>query len=101
MEIRTNNHWRPLVYGYELTEKERAEFDYIGADEIDSHEFFRYRGIVYDPSEFMWIDASITPHPQREGWEHWNGYLSDSYFSGILIRYSEDFESIQCATFYC
>lgn len=100
MEIRTNNHWRPLIYGYELSAKERAEFDYIDADEISTHDFFRYRGIVYDPSDFMAI-REVVPHPQREGWEHWHGYISDSYFSGILIRYSEDFESIQVATFYC
>ena len=101
MKIRTNNHYRSLIYGFELSEKERADFDYIGADEIETHEFFRYRGIVYDPSDFMRIDKNVAPHPQREGWESWQEYQSDSFFSGVLIRYSENFESIQVATFYC
>jgi len=93
MKIITNNQYRNLIYGYELTDKERAEFDYL--DDIDSHEFFRYRGQAYDPSDFM-----ATPHnePARQELNelsNWDGYSSDSYFSGIVIKYSNDFEQVK------
>jgi hypothetical protein len=81
LTIRTNNQPRHLIYGYELTAKEKLEFDYIDAEEIDTHEFFRFKGIVYDPSEFM--DCS-----HAFGIDAWHGYYSDSFFSGVLIKYT-------------
>jgi len=95
MEIITNNVPRNLLYGYELTEAEKADFDYI--DDIDSHDFFRYRGIVYDPSEFMAWDM-----PTKEEIAHyldWHGFRSDSYFSGVVIRYTDDMEQVVCGTY--
>ncbi len=93
MKIITNNQYRNMIYGYELSDLERADFDYI--DDIDSHGFFRYRGAVYDPSEFM-----ATPHnePARQELNelaNWDGYQSDSYFSGIVIKYSRDYEQVK------
>ena len=101
MKIKTNNVPRHLVYGYELTPKECAEFDYLSPDELSVHEFVRYKGQVYDLGEFMRIDRSIAPHPQRDGWEDWHGYSSDSFFSGVLIRFSDDGESVTMATYFC
>ena len=101
MKIKTNNVPRHLVYGYELTEKESADFDYLSPDELSVHEFVRYKGQVYDMSEFMRIDKTVAPHPQREGWDHWHGYSSDSFFSGVLVRVSNDGESVVMATYFC
>ena len=91
--IITNNHYRDLIYGYELSEKERAYFDYI--DDIDSHSFFKYRGAVYDPSEFMRTPQNEPAQQELNGLSAWHGYQSDSFFSGIVIKYSEDFESVK------
>ena len=118
LTIRTNYHWHNFLYGYELSDTERADFDYIGADsfdpdtgekvrseELDCHDFFRYRGVIYDPSEFMAVPSPLN------GWalEHddsadpefskWQGYQSDSYFSGVVIRYSDDCERYQVGTY--
>jgi hypothetical protein len=45
-KIVTNNQFRPLIQAWELTEKERKEFDYLDWPAIeegtDSAEFFRY-----------------------------------------------------------
>ena len=92
LKIITNNRPRHFVYGYELTAKEKADFDYIPADEIDGHDFFRYRGNVYDPGEFMRVPEGAFPGK-------WDGYAGDSYFSGVLIRYTEDMESVVVATY--
>ena len=88
MKIITNNQPRNLIYGYELTDSEKEDFDYI--ENIDSHDFFRFKGIVYDPSEFM---TSPTIEPD------WQGYQSASFFSGIVIRYTDDFEQVVCGTY--
>jgi len=104
MKVRSNHHWRNLLYGYELTETERAEFDYLDWTEdgdAQSHDFFRYRGLVYDTSEFMEYPDSANQRldPDFAEFAKWNGYQSDSFFSGIVIRYSCDFERIQIGTY--
>lgn len=101
MKIKTNNAPRRLVYGYELTKKEAAEFDYLSPDEINEREFVRYKGHVYDMGEFMRIDKTVAPHPQRDGWERFHGYASDSFFSGVLVRFLDDGESVVMATYFC
>lgn len=101
MKIKTNNVPRHLVYVYELTEKEVADFDYLSPEELNEREFVRYKGRVYDLGEFMRIDKTVAPHPQREGWEGWHGYSSDSFFSGVLVRFSDDGESVVMGTYFC
>jgi len=102
MTIKTNNVPRDVLFWYELTDAERAEFDYLDSEVAQSDaSFFRYRGVVYDLGEFSRIDKTVAPHPQRQGWEAWDGYMSDSFFSGILIRYVEDCDRVIIATYYC
>lgn len=101
MKIKTNNVPRRLVYGYELTKKEAADFDYLSPDELNGSEFVRYKGQVYAMGEFMRIDKSIAPHPQRDGCENWQGYSSDSFFSGVMVRFLDDGESVVMATYFC
>ena len=91
MTIKTNNVPRDVVYWYELTDAERAEFDYLDSDDAQcSASFFRYRGNVYDLGEFM-----VSPI------KGWDGIRNDSYFSGILVRYVEDCERVIVAAYYC
>lgn len=86
--IITNNHWRDVVYGFELTESEREEFDYIDfEDEGATARFVRYDGELYDLG-----DVLVAPQDLAElGWQ---GYISYSYFFGLAFRYSEDFEQV-------
>lgn len=99
--IKTNNVPRNLIYGYELTAKERKEFDYYSDEEIDTHNFFRYKGHVYDPNEFMAISGtSMHCIPCENGsFADWHGYHNDSFFSGVLIKYVNDFEQVIVGTF--
>ena len=78
MKIITNNQPRLLLYGYELTEKQRQDFDYL--DDIDGNNFVKYKGFIYDVSEF------ISTY-NMDSLKDWDGYSSDSFFSGILIKY--------------
>ena len=81
MKIITNNKPRQLIFGCELTEKQKQYFDYI--EDIDNHNFVKYKNNIYDLSEFM-ITESI------DMLKDWDGYSRDSYFSGTLVKYVDD-----------
>ena len=70
-----------MFYGYELTTKEKQEFDYI--EDIASASFVRYKGQVYNLGEF-WIITNNMPFYDKG----WHGCLSDTFFSGLVIKYS-------------
>jgi len=100
MKIITNNQYRDLINGYQLSDTEKQDFDYIDDDEIGGHCFFKYKGFIYDPSEFM-----PTPHnePARQELNElsaWDGYQSDSYFSGIVIKFDADYEQVKIGTYF-
>lgn len=63
----------------------RKEFDYLSEDEFDEREFFKYRGVWYDLGEFMRLDSN-SPFDNNK----WDGYSSDSYFSGVVVKYCYD-----------
>lgn len=95
VKVVTNNVPREIIDGYSLTATERAEFDYLDwkaiEDGSDSASFFRYKGQLYDIDEFQPL-SKLTSAP----FNGWHGYLSDSYFSGLLIRFPNiaDFETV-------
>lgn len=99
MRVITNNVPRNIVDAYELSETERSDFDYLKWDAIeageDSATFFRYRGDLYDLGEF----STTSGMPEFSPLVKWDGYLSDSYFSGIVVRYANDFEQVVVGTF--
>jgi hypothetical protein len=99
IRIRTNNIPRDVINAWELTPAERAEFDYLDwaaiDDGRDSADFFRYRGQLYDLGEFSRIipPGSELRHPMEcaeSAFQGWDGYLSDSYFSSLLVRWARD-----------
>ena len=95
--IRTNNHVRSVLSWHDLTPKEQENFDYITESDRDTAEFGRYRGAVYDL------------HDMERGWgalampdfaKDWDNYLSDSFFSGILIRWVNGGEGVIFGRWY-
>lgn len=101
LKIKCNNQPRDLITWFDLTPKEQAEFDYIDTEDKQIEaEFFRYKGVAHDTHEFMRIDRNIAPHCQRPQWEKFDGYFSDSFFSGVLIRYTNHMEQIVAASYY-
>ena len=84
VRVTTNNIPRDVLYGFELTARERAEFDYYSTvEEFNSAQFFRYKGEVYDLGEF---EVATIPG--------WDGQQVDSFFSAIVIRYTDDYERV-------
>lgn len=83
--IITNNVPRDIINPWELTTKERNEFLYLSWPDLDegkdSASFMRYKGETYDLG-----DNEGIPH-FAPGWD---GYYSQSFFSGVLFRYPRD-----------
>lgn len=109
MKITTNNATRPIIDAWELTEQEQKEFDYLDWEAIkegrDSASFVRYQDTLYDLGEFSRIIApdARRHHPMEcaePAFQDWQGYMSDSFFSGLLIRYVDD-ESVIVARYSC
>ena len=99
VKIRTNNVPRDIINAHELTQAERAEFDYLDWEGIDdgrdSASFFRYRGELYSLSEFSRVipAGSVRRHPMEcdaPEFAGWDGYQSDSFFSGMLVKWARD-----------
>lgn len=89
--IRTNNQPRPALCWQDLTAKEQREFDYSSAPE---HCFIRYKGTVYDLSEFS---NAVKPLAEL-GWEFAE---PDSFFSGVVVRTCDDGEYVVAGTYFC
>lgn len=93
LTIKTNNQFRPLISGLDLTEKEKNDYDHLNFEE-EGYSFFRYKGYCYYLGDFLRLGFS-SPFPDK-----WDAYLSDSHFSGILICLSGDGEAVCCATYF-
>lgn len=95
--IRTNRHPRDVLTGADLTDKEQKEFDYIDFEGGHDGSFVRYKGVVYDLGEFQQVtDVMRNCH----GFAAWDRFQSDSYFSGVLIKYVDDFERVIVGTYF-
>jgi len=86
MKIITNNHSRNLLTEYDLTSKELESFDYL---EDGEGSFIRYIGRVWELGEFT-----------RTEIEDWDGISSDTYFSGAVIKLSEDGKTVKVGYVY-
>ncbi len=93
MKIMTDHKWKPFRYRSEVPAKVlKSQFNY--QDEEDTLDgFFRYRGYWYHQDGFVRIDAG-APFGGP-----WNGYASDSFFSGVLIEVSSDGEQYRVGTY--
>lgn len=97
LKIVTNNVPRNTIYWHGLTASEQEWFDYLKTeDEQVQATFFRYRGNAYDLGEFSRVSWGYAP--SFIGWEL---YQSDSYFSGIVVRFVDDGDRIVCGFYYC
>ena len=96
LTIKTNNVPRECIMGQwldgfgalnpsSLYSKLRQQFDYLTEDEFDETEFFQYKGYWYSLGDFLYIDSN-SPFDNRK----WDGYSSDSYFSGVLVKNNYD-----------
>lgn len=85
LTIKTDHKWKNFLYGNEVPKKVLAEYDWLSEDE-------KWDGWVRRGKEYYHIsDFMRIPGPNPFGGK-WNGYFSDSFFSGIVIEMSDDGE---------
>lgn len=88
----TNNHKRDVLDAWEVPPAVREEFDYLDwpaiEDGRDSASFVQYRGEWYDLGDVMRTDDDSEL--RKLGWD---GFNSDSYFSGMAFRWIWDDEA--------
>lgn len=103
IQIITNNKPYPILTGKDLTPKEKAEFDYINFDDDSGTEyeerFIRYCKQIYDLHEFTRIELvrtnMFTTVVEKDNpLAQWQGIQTDSFFSGIVIKYVNDNEQV-------
>lgn len=98
--ITTNNVPRDVIPWYELTLKERDQFGYMDWRAIEDGreyaEFFRFKGQLYDLNDMERLCGCGMPHI-LSGWDN---YISDSFFSGIVIKYRDNGERVIVGTYY-
>lgn len=97
LNVTSNGHRRPVLYAWDLTDSEREEWaDLItrsGGEESDAT-FLRYRGSTYTLSDFTTTAENVWGGSAELAAMGWDGYLTDSFFSGIVVRYPRDGEEI-------
>ena len=93
LTIKTDHKWKPFRYQYEV-ERRKDYKDYDWMDENDKGDgWIIYLRRLYNLSDFMRIENI----PEFSGW---NGYHSDSFFSGVLIKVSQDGEQYKIGTYF-
>jgi hypothetical protein len=90
--VYTNHHRRPLLDGWELTAEERRELDYLTDEEIEEAvaRFVRVYGEVLDLHEFTALSPERYPAHDRPPFRGWDGVLTTSHFSGLLVRFDAE-----------
>ena len=104
VRVITNNQARDLIDAFELSAKERADFDYLPWDKIDAGEdsatFFRYRSNLYDLGEFSASYGITRGSGLPKHLADWHGYASDTFFSATVVRLSSDGETVVVGRVY-
>ena len=93
MNIITDNKWKKFKCRNEVPKKIlKSRFDYQDAEgSFDG--FIFYRKVWYHLDNFL-VCGKSSPFPKN-----WEGYTSDSFFSGVLLRVSPDGERYMIATY--
>jgi hypothetical protein len=92
----TGRQEHEIIDAFQLTEAERADFDYLnwpGIDDgTDSGSFFRRNGDLYDLGTFTRTQPGGTLAQLG-----WHGVAGDSFYSGIAVHVSRDGETMLSA----
>jgi hypothetical protein len=86
--IQTDNVPQDVLGWHDLTDAERAEFDYLDTDDRQLEaQFVRYRDATYDLGEFQWVGTGVNGQTGNGAFLDWHGFHTDSYFSAVLVKY--------------
>jgi hypothetical protein len=92
LQIITDHKWKAFKYNHEVPKKVLDDYDHLNK-EVSFDGWIKYRRRWYHISDFTWIEKK---HPFPKNWQ---GYSSDSEFSGVLIEMSNDWEMYKIGTY--
>jgi hypothetical protein len=95
--IITNHQQRELLSLCELPDDAREWFDYLTGEDSYSRRFVQYRGEWYDVNDSEYAGGLGFPDELKQ----WDGIQTESFFSGVLFKYSDDYEHVIVARYYC
>jgi hypothetical protein len=87
LTIKTNNKPRQTVPGFVLFNNQavRSQFDFLTDEEFRDESFVKYHGWWYSMGDFLCVSNKYDPD-----FKGWDGYHSDSYFSGVLMKWADE-----------
>ena len=100
MNIITNRIPRPLLCLSDLPAKARADFNYLGEADAYDCRLVCYRGVWYDVWDSMRCPGAEAPQATRHAFAGWDGYISDSFFGGVLFKFADD-DHVIVGRYYC
>ena len=92
LTVVSNGHYREILGWHDLTLAEQSDNDW---DTEQEGSYFKYRGHMYSLDEFMRISEG-SPFDRGA----WDGYSSDSYFSGVLIQMSNCGDGVKVGRYW-
>ena len=105
IQIVTNNKPRPILSYWELTDKQKniVDREYNGLEDIEVNSFVFYKKRPYLFDDFTRVNnnpwCNLPPSsPIITG--GWHAYLSDTFFSAILIKICADNETCIIGSYY-
>jgi hypothetical protein len=90
MNIITNRIPRPLQCLYDLPPAAAKDFGYLGQAEACEPRLVQYKGVWYDVLDSMTCPGAVATDDTRHAFAGWDGYISDSFFSGVLFRFADE-----------
>lgn len=101
LTIITNNRPRDLLCLADIPKHIAIdEFGYIDSGEFYTPRIVAYRGAFYDVNEFTRTPNNEPARQELNDLSAWDGYQSNSYFSGVVLRYVDNFERVIVGRYY-
>lgn len=88
-----SNTWQEIKYSHEVPKKVLDDYDWLEEDE-KSYGWIKCQNTWYHLSDFLSVDKN-NPFTGE-----WDGYHSDSYFSGNLLKFSDCGDAVIVGSYY-
>lgn len=87
--IKTDHKWKEFKHSWDVPQRIlESQFDYL--DNPEDASFIHYRNTWYELGQFV----------RQNSFPDWDGVHNDSFFSGVLVKLSEDGEQYMIASYY-
>ena len=90
--VSSDGKFKPFLYDYEVPKKVLAAYDWLD-DDAKADGWVKYKNEYMHLSDFMRLSGSGMGRD-------WNGHNGDSYFSGTVIKMTDDGEEYKIGRYY-